>query len=98
LGDGTFGRVLEVKDLKYNEYYAMKVIRAVKKYIESAEIETDILFELKKRGDVDKYHIIKLYKTFHYKDHYCMIFEKMGKDLYQLLKENKKQGFNIKLV
>ena len=39
LGDGTFGRVLEVKDLKYNEYYAMKVIRSVKRYIESAEVK-----------------------------------------------------------
>ena len=46
LGDGTFGRVLEVKDLKYNEYYAMKVIRSVKRYIESAEIEANILFKL----------------------------------------------------
>lgn len=35
----------------------MKIIRAVKRYIESAEIETDILYKINKLDKNDKYHI-----------------------------------------
>ena len=45
-----------------------------------------------------KQYICKLYKAFHYKDHYFMIFESMGLSLYDLLKKNKKRGYNMKLV
>ena len=82
LGDGTFGRVLEVKDLKRQEYFAMKVIKSVKRYIESAEIEAGILFKLKKKQGDYRSRIVKLFKTFHYKNHFFMIFELIGKDLY----------------
>ena len=74
--------MLEVKDLKYGDYYAMKVIRSVKRYIESAETEAKILFEINDLDKKDKYHICRLFKTFHFKNHYFMIFEKMGKNLY----------------
>ena len=36
INDGTFGRVFEVE--KDGKIFAMKVIRAVKRYIESAKV------------------------------------------------------------
>lgn len=48
LGDGTFGRVLEVVDRRDNVRYAMKIIRAVPRYVDSAKIEVDIYDDVQK--------------------------------------------------
>lgn len=43
LGDGTFGRVLEARDTNDGKIYAIKVIRAVRRYKASAKIEAKII-------------------------------------------------------
>lgn len=50
LGDGTFGRALKCKDRKKNEIVAVKIVRAVSRYAESAKIEAKILKDLKSKG------------------------------------------------
>jgi dual-specificity kinase len=47
LGDGTFGRALKCKDNKTSEVVAVKIVRAVDRYAESAKIEANILKDLK---------------------------------------------------
>jgi len=49
LGDGTFGRVVEVEDTKDGKLYAMKIIRAVERYVESAMTEMDIIKDLNQK-------------------------------------------------
>lgn len=46
LGKGTFGKVFSCKDKKYNDSVAIKVIRSIKRYVESAKIEADILDDI----------------------------------------------------
>lgn len=46
LGTGTFGKVFLCKDQKYNDYVAIKVVRSIKRYVESAKIEADILDDI----------------------------------------------------
>jgi len=53
LGQGTFGTVLDCLDLKYNERIAVKVVRSVKRYLQAAETEVDILEKIK-RADPDR--------------------------------------------
>lgn len=43
LGDGTFGRALLCRDNINDEKVAVKVVRAVSRYAESAKIEANIL-------------------------------------------------------
>jgi len=43
LGDGTFGRALLCNDKLTNKNVAIKVVRAVARYSESAKIEAKIL-------------------------------------------------------
>jgi len=50
LGDGTFGRALRCVEKKNQEVVAVKVIRAVPRYAQSARIEAQILRELKNKG------------------------------------------------
>lgn len=39
LGDGTFGRTLQCIEVNENRIYAVKVVRAVARYTESAKTE-----------------------------------------------------------
>eukprot|EP01127_Copromyxa_protea_P017481 TRINITY_DN5329_c0_g1_i2.p1 TRINITY_DN5329_c0_g1~~TRINITY_DN5329_c0_g1_i2.p1 ORF type:complete len:506 (-),score=80.10 TRINITY_DN5329_c0_g1_i2:709-2226(-) len=52
LGQGTFGLVLEAWDRVEAKYVAIKIVRAIKKYTESAKIEIDILTKIQ-RGLAD---------------------------------------------
>jgi len=96
---------LEVEKISTGKRYAMKVIRAVKRYVESAQIEANILFDIKKKDPNDEFKIVRLENAFlKYPDrptreqNYFMIFEKLGKSLYDFLKMNQYQGFIYKHV
>tara|TARA_B110000503_G_C6853997_1_gene292056 strand:- start:181 stop:318 length:138 start_codon:yes stop_codon:yes gene_type:complete len=36
LADGTFGRVIEVRQIHNNKIYALKMVRAVDRFVEAA--------------------------------------------------------------
>ncbi len=93
LGDGTFGRVLEAKD-QDGTIKAIKVIRAVERYVEAAKIEANILERLYSADPEHKSHIVKLYEHFPLGNNYCLVFEKLGKSLYDVIKMNKYTGMN----
>jgi dual-specificity kinase len=67
LGDGTFGRALKCFNQIDNQDYAVKVIRAVERYTESARIEIDILNDMKKQGGCQQ-GIVYLKEWFIYED------------------------------
>ena len=92
LGDGTFGRVLEVRDLGDGSFKAMKIIRAVDRYVDSAKIEAQILKMLNNSDPEGRSHIVKLYDHFQLGPNYCLVFEKLGKSLYDVIKMNKYIG------
>lgn len=94
LGDGTFGRVLLAHDKrKDNRDVAVKVIRDVKRYMESAKVEADILKDIR---DADRYgesNCAVMYDTFtHDLKFYCLVFEPLGVSLYDFLKDNAFRG------
>jgi dual-specificity kinase len=90
LGDGTFGRVLEARD-ESNRTVAVKVIRDVKKYVEAAKIEAQVLKRMHQLG-ADQ-GTVKLLETFQEGTLFCLAFEPLGSSLYDLLKANKYRGF-----
>lgn len=96
LADGTFGRCLLVKNRESGKYYAAKVIKPVEKYINSAKEETE-LCHLINRKDKEGW-CSKIIETFEYKDHYIMIFERLGKSIYRLLRKNKIEGLPPTMV
>jgi dual-specificity kinase len=100
LGDGTFGRVYEVVSLRSGERYACKIIRAVSRYIKSAKIEAKILCDLKDvvHGVVRVKNFFRFRKSSRHPDQYCIIFEKLGKSLYQFLEENDYRGYHLKVI
>ena len=107
VGVGTFGRVLECLDLKKRarssrrdrqEVVAIKIVRNIKRYYESALIEADIVEDVNRRSGRGVSHCAVMYDTFSFSGHYCMVFESLGPSLYDFLKRQKYQPFPIACV
>lgn len=102
LGDGTFGRVLECRNIEDNQLYAIKVIRPVSRYIESARIEADIILRIQRKDTKNRSHVVKMLECFEFKDQYysyiALVFERLGSSLYEFIKANKYRGFSIKAI
>uniref|UniRef100_K3XLL3 Protein kinase domain-containing protein n=1 Tax=Setaria italica TaxID=4555 RepID=K3XLL3_SETIT len=94
---GTFGRVLECWDRETREYVAIKVVRSIRKYRDAAMIEIDVLNRL---AENEKYRslCVQIQRWFDYRNHICIVFEKLGPSLYDFLKRNRYQPFPVELV
>ena len=67
VGVGTFGKVFECVDQKYEDIVALKVVRKIQRYVESAKIEADILVDVCRRQKIDESDFcVKLYDHFEY--------------------------------
>eukprot|EP00357_Protocruzia_adherens_P032055 CAMPEP_0115047052 /NCGR_PEP_ID=MMETSP0216-20121206/49095_1 /TAXON_ID=223996 /ORGANISM="Protocruzia adherens, Strain Boccale" /LENGTH=604 /DNA_ID=CAMNT_0002430211 /DNA_START=17 /DNA_END=1834 /DNA_ORIENTATION=- len=98
LGDGTFGRVLECFDKDKGETVAIKIVRAVERYVEAAEIEVDILKKISDRDRHDKSNCVKMVDKFDFSPNYCIVFERLGMSLYDFIKKNHYRGFHIRHI
>ncbi|XP_073284173.1 serine/threonine-protein kinase AFC2-like isoform X1 [Primulina huaijiensis] len=97
MGEGTFGQVLECWDRERKEMVAIKVIRGVKKYRDAAMIEIDMLQQLC-RHDEGAERCVRIWNWFDYRNHICIVFEKLGPSLYDFLRKNSYRSFPIDLV
>jgi len=71
------------------------VIRNVQKYREAAQLEIKVLEKLGKK-DVDGTSLcIPLIGSFDYHGHSCLVFPKLGKSIFDFLKENNYQHYPI---
>ncbi|KAL5674411.1 hypothetical protein ACJX0J_018717, partial [Zea mays] len=97
MGEGTFGRVLECWDRETREYVAIKVVRSIRKYRDAAMIEIDVLNRL---AENEKYRslCVQIQRWFDYRNHICIVFEKLGPSLYDFLKRNRYRPFPVELV
>ncbi|XP_039124858.1 serine/threonine-protein kinase AFC2 isoform X1 [Dioscorea cayenensis subsp. rotundata] len=97
MGEGTFGQVLECWDRERREMVAIKIVRGIKKYREAAMIEIDMLQQLGKH-DKNGARCVQIRNWFDYRNHICIVFEKLGPSLYDFLRKNNYRPFPIDLV
>ncbi|KAK4478587.1 hypothetical protein RD792_014073 [Penstemon davidsonii] len=97
VGEGTFGQVLECLDNERKEIVAIKVVRSIQKYREAAMIEIDVLQKLA-RQDICGTRCVQIRNWFDYRNHICIVFEKLGPSLYDFLRKNSYRSFPIDLV
>ncbi|KAL1371443.1 hypothetical protein HN51_001687 [Arachis hypogaea] len=97
MGEGTFGQVLECWDRERKEMVAIKIVRGVKKYREAAMIEIEVLQQLGKH-DKGGNRCVQIRNWFDYRNHICIVFEKLGPSLYDFLRKNNYRSFPIDLV
>ncbi len=96
LGKGSYGVVINARDIKFDSYVAIKIIRNDKMYTESAIKEFDLLLFIKINGG-SKCNIVDAKKHFKWKDHLCIVYELLSNDLYSAICRNKK-GIPLQVV
>ena len=79
LGEGTFGKVVEIEDLQKDKILAIKIIKNVKKYRDAARLEINVLTKLAKYDPKGQYLCVEMYDWFDYHGHMCIAFELLGK-------------------
>ncbi len=102
MSDGTFGRVLDCKNLRNNKSVALKILRPIEKYIKSAKLEVEVLKDINNDNMINKYYV-NMVDCFYFNDklnieYFAIAFEKLGHDLLYYIKKNNYYGrstFNI---
>lgn len=98
LGEGTFGKVVKVKDLYKSEIVALKIIKNVKKYREAAKLEINVLEKLAKYDPRGKYRCVQMLDWFDYHGHMCIAFEMLGSSVFDFLKDNNYEPYPVHQV
>ncbi|KAL3989309.1 Protein kinase domain family protein [Acanthocheilonema viteae] len=94
LGEGTFGKVVQVKDsTKDGRQFALKVIKNVSKYREAARLEINVLNKLQEKDPNGKFLVIQLLDNFDYHGHVCLLFELLGLSVFDFMKANNYQAY-----
>lgn len=96
LGEGTFGKVVQVKDSRDEKnHIALKIIKNVEKYREAAKLEINVLKKLKEKDPDGKYLCVQMIDWFDYHGHMCIAFDMLGLSVFDFLKENSYVPFSI---
>ncbi|XP_055872073.1 uncharacterized protein LOC106079366 isoform X7 [Biomphalaria glabrata] len=100
LGEGTFGKVVECKDLHKgtNERLALKIIKNVEKYREAAKLEINVLEKLRERDPQGKYLCVQMLDWFDFHGHMCIGFDMLGLSVFDFLKENNYVPYTLEQV
>ncbi|CAL9149641.1 unnamed protein product [Musa hybrid cultivar] len=80
---------------------AIKIVRGINKYREAAMIEINMLQQLGKLYMYKMVHscsCVQIRNWFDYRNHICIVFEKLGPSLYDFLRKNSYRSFPIDLV
>ncbi|CAG8516307.1 2703_t:CDS:2 [Paraglomus occultum] len=98
LGQGTFGRVVQAWDKKGNVNVAIKIIRAIQKYLEASYAEIGVLNTIKENDPYNDFQCIHIKEFFEYRGHMCIVFPMYAQSVYDFLKSNSYQSFPMKHV
>jgi serine/threonine protein kinase len=96
IGKGSFGQVIRATDHKTQSQVAIKIIRNKKRFHAQALVEVKILEHLRKRDHDNT--VIRMYSSFYFRNHLCIVFELMSLNLYELIRRNHYQGFSTGLI
>jgi len=98
-GAGVFSNVVKCQDKKQGFEVAIKVIRNNDMMRKAAEKEVEILQRLNNADKGNKQHVIRLFETFEYRNHLCLVFECMWDNLRMALKKyGRGNGLHLQAV
>ncbi len=98
IGKGVFGNVVKTYDYKNKCDMALKIIRNTSVFHRQARTEIAILKDINKHDTFNNNHVIHMKEYFMFRNHICITFELLYKNLYSILKENDFKGFELNKV
>ncbi|KAK2965001.1 putative serine/threonine protein kinase [Blattamonas nauphoetae] len=98
-GNGTFGTVLECYDNFQKKIVAIKVIRAIAKYTESARVEIGILQDIMTHDPSgERSGCVQFLGWFDFEGQLCIVTEALGPSLFDILRKNNYNGFPVDFI
>jgi len=98
LGQGSFGIAVKCYDWKEKKEVALKIIKNKQKYVYQAGVELNILMFLKEHDPDDIMNVVHMEDYTVFRKHLCITFECLSINLFEFLKINEFNGFDLNLI
>ena len=96
VGRGAFAQVFECQDHKSQEKLAIKILNKRAVLTQSGKNENSLLNSLNELDEGEC--ILQKFSSFEFKGHFCIVFEMLSLNLYQMLKQNYFKGLAMEAV
>jgi serine/threonine protein kinase len=77
---------------------AIKIIKRLKAFSQQAQLEVKIVQFLNAKDSKNAKNIVKLKEYFYYSQHFCIVYEMLSFNLYEVLRKTEFKGLPIGLV
>lgn len=94
LGKGAFGDCFKAYDFQENKWVALKIIRNEPRFHRQGKIECSVLKTLRQNDADDSHNVVHMHMYFTFRNHLCITFEMLGRDLYSETKALRFTGFS----
>ncbi|KAJ8433303.1 hypothetical protein Cgig2_012871 [Carnegiea gigantea] len=95
LGSAAFSKAIQAHDLHTGMDVCIKIIKNNKDFFDQSLDEIKLLKFVNKHDPADKYHILRLYDYFYYREHLLIVCELLKANLYEFHKFNRESGGEV---
>ncbi|XXG51316.1 hypothetical protein AAC387_Pa02g5119 [Persea americana] len=95
LGSAAFSKAIQAHDLHTGLDVCVKIIKNNKDFFDQSLDEIKLLKFVNKNDPSDKYHILRLYDYFYYREHLLIVCELLKANLYEFHKFNRESGGEV---
>ncbi|XP_010276299.1 PREDICTED: uncharacterized protein LOC104611078 isoform X2 [Nelumbo nucifera] len=95
LGSAAFSKAIQAHDLHTGMDVCVKIIKNNKDFFDQSLDEIKLLKYVNKHDPSDKYHILRLYDYFYYREHLLIVCELLKANLYEFHKFNRESGGEV---
>ncbi|KAH0666819.1 hypothetical protein KY285_028025 [Solanum tuberosum] len=95
LGSAAFSKAVQAHDLHTGMDVCVKIIKNNKDFFDQSLDEIKLLKFVNKHDPADKYHLLRLYDYFYYREHLLIVCELLKANLYEFQKFNREAGGEV---
>ncbi|KAJ0764034.1 putative dual-specificity kinase CMGC-DYRK-PRP4 family [Helianthus annuus] len=95
LGSAAFSKAIQAHDLHTGMDVCVKIIKNNKDFFDQSLDEIKLLKFVNKHDPGDKYHLLRLYDYFYYREHLLIVCELLKANLYEFQKFNRESGGEV---
>ncbi|KAJ0047851.1 hypothetical protein Pint_16776 [Pistacia integerrima] len=95
LGSAAFSKAIQAHDLHTGMDVCVKIIKNNKDFFDQSLDEIKLLKYVNKHDPADRYHLLRLYDYFYYREHLLIVCELLKANLYEFHKFNRESGGEV---
>ncbi|XP_074280644.1 uncharacterized protein LOC141605667 [Silene latifolia] len=95
LGSAAFSKAIQAHDLHTGMDVCVKIIKNNKDFFDQSLDEIKLLKYVNKHDPGDKFHLLRLYDYFYYREHLLIVCELLKANLYEFHKFNRESGGEV---